>query len=120
LYLVIDSSLYAIDVHYKASSQVTERLMAAARLARPLPIIAPLLAKHAAFTNGGAAVRCSPVTAAHHEWRGALHREVSRRARVVSIFHNPASCLRLVAAVLAEISEELLTGRTYLTFQGSD
>jgi putative transposase len=45
-----------------------------------------------------------------------LHREVRRRARVVSIFPNPASCLRLVSAVLAEISEEWLTGRTYLTF----
>jgi len=46
-----------------------------------------------------------------------LHREVRRRARVVSIFPNQASCLRLVSAVLAEISEEWLTGRTYLTFE---
>ena len=45
-----------------------------------------------------------------------LHREVRRRARVVSIFPNPASCLRLVSAVLAEISEEWLTGRTYIPF----
>ncbi len=48
-----------------------------------------------------------------------LHREVRRRARVVSIFPNPASCLRLVSAVLAEISDEWLTGRTYLTLEGS-
>jgi len=48
-----------------------------------------------------------------------LHREVRRRARVVSIFPNQASCLRLVSAVLSEISEEWLTGRTYLTFEGS-
>lgn len=48
-----------------------------------------------------------------------LHREVRRRARVVSIFPNPASCLRLVSAVLAEISEAWLTGRTYLTFEGA-
>jgi transposase-like protein len=46
-----------------------------------------------------------------------LHREIRRRARVVSIFPNPASCLRLVSAVLNEISEEWLTGRTYLTFE---
>jgi transposase-like protein len=44
-----------------------------------------------------------------------LHREVRRRARVVSIFPNQASCLRLVSAVLNEISEEWLTGRTYLS-----
>jgi putative transposase len=48
-----------------------------------------------------------------------LHREVRRRARVVSIFPNPTSCLRLVSAVLAEISEEWLTGRTYMIFEGS-
>ena len=49
-----------------------------------------------------------------------LHREVRRRARVVSIFPNPASCLRLVTAILAEISDEWLTGRTYFSFQGSE
>lgn len=48
-----------------------------------------------------------------------LHRKVRRRAHVVSIFPNKASCLRLVSAVLNEISEEWLTGRTYLTFEGS-
>jgi transposase-like protein len=47
-----------------------------------------------------------------------LHREVRRRARVVSIFPNSASCLRLVSAILAEISEEWLTGRTYMIFDG--
>jgi transposase-like protein len=41
-----------------------------------------------------------------------LHREVRRRARP-----NQASCLRLVSAVLNEISDEWLTGRTHLTFQ---
>ena len=46
-----------------------------------------------------------------------LHREVRRRARVVSIFPNKASCLRLVSAVLSEISEEWLTRRTYITFE---
>jgi transposase-like protein len=46
-----------------------------------------------------------------------LHREVRRRTRVVSIFPNPASCLRLVSAVLNEISDEWLTGNAYLMFQ---
>lgn len=49
-----------------------------------------------------------------------LHREVRRRARVVSIFPNQASCLRLVSALLNETSEEWLTGRTYLSFKGSN
>jgi putative transposase len=48
-----------------------------------------------------------------------LHREVRRRAGVVSIFPNPASCLRLISALLMEISDEWVTGRTYLTWQGS-
>jgi len=45
-----------------------------------------------------------------------LHREIRRRARVVSIFPNQASCLRLVSAVLNEISEEWVSGKVYLTF----
>jgi transposase-like protein len=48
-----------------------------------------------------------------------LHREVRRRARVVSIFPNPVSCLRPVSAILAEISEDWLTGRTYMIFEGA-
>jgi transposase-like protein len=48
-----------------------------------------------------------------------LHREIRRRARVVSIFPNPASCLRLISAILAEMSEEWLTGRTYINFEGA-
>ena len=48
-----------------------------------------------------------------------LHREVRRRARVVSIFPNSDSCLRLVSAILSEISEDWLTGRTYITLEDS-
>jgi transposase-like protein len=72
----------------------------------------------------GLAVFAFPV--AHRRWLRTtngverLHREVRRRARVVSIFPNPPSCLRLVSAILSEISEEWLTGRTYITFQGSE
>ena len=39
-----------------------------------------------------------------------LHREVRRRASVVSIFPNLVACLRLVSAILAEIIEEWSTG----------
>ncbi len=46
-----------------------------------------------------------------------LNREIRRRTKVVSIFPNEASCLRLVSALLMEIHEEWLTGRTYLSFE---
>ena len=35
-----------------------------------------------------------------------LNREIKRRTRVVGIFTNMASCLRLVSAVLMEMSDE--------------
>ena len=41
-----------------------------------------------------------------------LNREIKRRTQVVSIFPNDASCLRLVTAILMEVSEGWLTERT--------
>lgn len=46
-----------------------------------------------------------------------LNREIKRRTRVVSIFPNEQAALRLVSAILMEISEEWETGRNYLTFK---
>ena len=46
-----------------------------------------------------------------------LNKEIKRRTRVATLFPNEASCLRLVSAVAMEISEEWLTGRTYLTIK---
>jgi transposase-like protein len=43
-------------------------------------------------------------------------KEIRRRTRVACIFPNEASCLRLVSAVLMEISETWETGRVYLSF----
>ena len=43
-----------------------------------------------------------------------LNREIRRRSRVATLFPNEASCLRLVTAVVMEISDEWQTGRTYL------
>lgn len=45
-----------------------------------------------------------------------LNREIRRRSRVATLFPNEASCLRLVTAIVMEISEEWQTGRTYLSF----
>lgn len=44
-----------------------------------------------------------------------LSREIKRRTRVATLFPNPASCLRLVTAVVMEISDEWQTDRRYLT-----
>jgi putative transposase len=46
--------------------------------------------------------------------------EVKRRTRVVRIFPNEASCLRLISAILMEISEVWQTGRVYLSFEGAE
>lgn len=43
-----------------------------------------------------------------------LNREVRRRSRVAVLFPNEASCLRLVTAIVMEISDEWETGRIYL------
>src|SRR5215203_210364 len=43
-----------------------------------------------------------------------LNQEIKRRSRVVRIFPNRASCLRLVTALAVEQSEEWITGRRYL------
>jgi putative transposase len=43
--------------------------------------------------------------------------EIRRRTRVVRIFPNEASCLRLVSALLMEISETWETGKIYLSFE---
>jgi len=43
-----------------------------------------------------------------------LNREIRRRSRVAVLFPNDASCLRLVTAVVMEISEDWLTGNRYI------
>jgi transposase-like protein len=45
-----------------------------------------------------------------------LNEELRRRSRVVRIFPNQASCLRLAAALCQETSETWETGRRYLNF----
>ena len=49
-----------------------------------------------------------------------INREVRRRTRVASIFPNEASCLRLVSALLMEISDDWQAGKAYLTFAEQD
>jgi len=44
-----------------------------------------------------------------------LTREIRRRSRIVGIFPNQMSCLRLSSAVLMEISDEWFTNRVYIS-----
>jgi transposase-like protein len=46
-----------------------------------------------------------------------LNQEIKRRTRVVRIFPNRHSCLRLVSALAVEQSEEWITGRRYLDME---
>ena len=43
-----------------------------------------------------------------------VNKEIKRRTRVATLFPNEASCLRLITAVVMEISDEWETGRIYL------
>jgi transposase-like protein len=43
-----------------------------------------------------------------------LNKEIKRRTRVATLFPNEESLLRLVSAVLSEISEDWETGKVYL------
>ena len=43
-----------------------------------------------------------------------INKEIKKRTKVVSIFPNNASCLRLVSAILIEIDEEWRHGRKFL------
>jgi transposase-like protein len=46
-----------------------------------------------------------------------LNQQIKRRTRVVRLFPNPKSCLRLVSAVLQEIHEDWITGKKYLNME---
>ena len=49
-----------------------------------------------------------------------VHKELKRRTRVATLFPNEASLLRLVSAVLAEVSEEWECGKVYLPQNGTE
>jgi transposase-like protein len=42
-----------------------------------------------------------------------INKEIRRRTRIVGVFPNEASCLKLVSALLMEISEEWQIGKHY-------
>ncbi len=62
--------------------------------------------------------RMTPALAAGASVRTAnslerINKEIRRRTRVVGVFSNGASCLRLVSALFMEISEEWQIGKRY-------
>ncbi|MDO9545772.1 MAG: transposase [Pelolinea sp.] len=46
-----------------------------------------------------------------------LSQEIKRRTRVVRVFPNEQSCLRLISAILMEVIEEWEYGRLYLRME---
>ena len=48
-----------------------------------------------------------------------LNHEIKRRTRVVRVFPNESSCLRLISAILMEVSEEWEYGKIYLRMESS-
>ena len=44
-----------------------------------------------------------------------VHQELKRRTRVAALFSNEASLLRLISALLMEISEDRQTSKCYLS-----
>lgn len=42
-----------------------------------------------------------------------INREIARRTRVIRIFPNEASCLRIVSAILMEVDEEWISGKKF-------
>ena len=47
-----------------------------------------------------------------------VNRELKRRTKVVGVFPNEESPLRLVGSILMDINEEWVTGRRYLAMEG--
>ena len=44
-----------------------------------------------------------------------LNKQIRRRTKVATIFPNKESCLRLIASILMETSDDWKSGRSYLT-----
>ena len=47
-----------------------------------------------------------------------LNKQIKRRTRLVGVFPNEQSLLRLASAILSEISDDWETGKTYLNMKG--
>ena len=50
----------------------------------------------------------------------AIRHELKRRTRIVRIFPNPASLLRLISAVLIQIDKKWTSGKTYIRWESDN
>lgn len=99
---------------YRQARQKLDQL--ANQLAAPLPDIANWLSEH-----GESTLSVFQVAPPSHRRRlrttnavERLNQELKRRSKVVRIFPNPKSCLRLFGAMLKEQHEDWMSGRRYL------
>jgi transposase-like protein len=108
----------------RAIFNAPDRVQAEAQLRRTVEKYAQSAAKLADWLEGNIPEGLTVFSFPEDHWRrirtvNSLERvglEIRRRTRVAGIFPNEASCLRLVSALLMEISETWETGRIYLSF----
>ena len=93
-----------------SSAQASRLSIWSAAFLNPSPIQASLLALAFSISADFRSPRLKSTNLV--EW---INKEILRRTRVATLFPNEESLLRLVSAVLVEISEEWKTGRRYLT-----
>ena len=105
--------MHAFDV----AAQAVAEALRTGQIGTPVAarVVAALTADHGRIER-----QLARILEACAEWLGSrpdqrLNEEIRRRTRVAGLFSNEASALRLVCAVLMEISEDWETNRRYLT-----
>jgi putative transposase len=109
----------------RAIFNAPDRAQAEAQLRRTVEKYAHSASKLADWLEGNIPEGLTVFSFPEDHWRrirtvNSLERvclEIRRRTRVAGIFPNEASCLRLVSALLMEISETWETGRIYLSLE---
>lgn len=116
-------SCRAADI--RAIFNTPDRAQAEAQLRKAVEKYAYSASKHADWLEGNIPDGLTVFSFPGDHWRrihtvNSLERvckEIRHRTRVAGIFPNEASCLRLVSALLMEISESWETGKIYLSLE---
>jgi putative transposase len=109
----------------RAIFNAPDRVQAEVQLRKTVAKYAPSAARLADWLEGNIPEGLTVFSFPEEHWRrirtvNSLERvclEIRRRTRVAGLFPNEASCLRLVSALLMEISETWETGRIYLSLE---